>query len=87
MKEAKKIKSGINPAIKIRTVAQISAPAEIAAAVPISGASAHIEKETLFGLVVPLSVSRIYAPDPITLKIALNTTSQWGQESSGIWLG
>ena len=59
MNDAIKTSKGRKPARKIRTVAQISACADSAAAVPISGASAHIDHETRFGLVLPVKVSRI----------------------------
>jgi hypothetical protein len=68
--------NGRNPARKMRVVAHISAPEAMAAAVPIKGASAHIDQDTRFGVVFPETVSRIYAAPPEILISALPITNQ-----------
>lgn len=59
IKEIVKTINGRNPDKKIRVVAQISAPAERAAPVPMSGATDHINQLMRLGFDFPLMVSRI----------------------------
>ncbi len=75
-KEAARTINGKKPARKIRIVTHMSAPAEIAAPVPINGASAHIDQEIRLGLVFPETVSRTYTEAPAIVINALRITSQ-----------